>query len=89
MGFMREQVIERKADITARGTRASSSAQGTNVFSMLVQASEGEESKFKLDDSELVSTISTWSTYLLDLSLIQTSHRLAMYLLCFSRDTVS
>ena len=88
MGFMREQVIERKADITARGTGASSSAQGTNVFSMLVQASEDEESKFKLDDSELVSIISTWSTYLLDLSL-QNSHRLAMYLLCFSRDTVS
>ncbi|KJA21381.1 hypothetical protein HYPSUDRAFT_77809 [Hypholoma sublateritium FD-334 SS-4] len=57
MGFMRAQVIERKGDITARGTGASSAAQGTNVFSMLVQASEDEESKFKLDDSELIGNV--------------------------------
>lgn len=73
---MREQVIERKADITARRTGASSLTQGMNVFSMLVQESEDEESKFKLDDSELVRIVAMRSIYLLYLS-VRISHRLA------------
>ena len=50
---MQKQVAERKADIRSQGS--ADSAQDTNAFSMLVEASENEEGKFKLDDSELVS----------------------------------
>ena len=53
MNFMQKQVAERKADIRSQGS--ADSAQDTNAFSMLVEASENEEGKFKLDDSELVS----------------------------------
>ena len=46
--FMQTQVAEKKVDIHSQGTAA------LDVFSMLVEASENEEAKFKLDDSELV-----------------------------------
>ncbi len=48
---MRTQVAEKKVDIHSQGTAA------LDVFSMLVEASENEEAKFKLDDSELVCVI--------------------------------
>ena len=46
--FMQTQVAEKKVDIHSQGAAA------LDVFSMLVEASENEEAKFKLDDSELV-----------------------------------
>ena len=48
MAFVRTQIAERKADIKSGG------AAGTDVFSMLIEASEKEDAKLKLDDSELV-----------------------------------
>ncbi|KJA20056.1 hypothetical protein HYPSUDRAFT_68834 [Hypholoma sublateritium FD-334 SS-4] len=51
-GFMREQVAERKADIRARG-----SAEASDAFSMLVKASEDEEGKYRLDDTELIGNV--------------------------------
>lgn len=55
MAFMHEQVAERKADIRARGSDGA--VEDSNAFSMLVRASEEEEGKFKLDDSELVGRL--------------------------------
>lgn len=80
-GFMREQVAERKADIRA-GSSAGSGSE-TNAFSMLVKASEDEEGKFKLDDSELVSSV-LWHRS----SRLNQFVRLAMFMLCFSQVTV-
>ena len=48
LAFMQAQVAERKADIRARGSA------GRDAFSMLVEASEKEEEKYKMDDSEIV-----------------------------------
>jgi len=50
--FMQEQVVERKADVNAHG-----SAHASDAFSMLVEASENEEAKFKMDDSELIGNV--------------------------------
>lgn len=61
MDFMQKQVAERKADIRSQGS--TDSAQDTNAFFMLVEASENEEGKFKLDDSELVGI--SFTTFLL------------------------
>ena len=49
--FMKEQVVERKAYVNAGGV-----VQASDAFSMLVEASENEEAKYKMDDTELVST---------------------------------
>lgn len=51
--FMQKQVAERKDDIRSQGTAA------LGAFSMLVEASENEEAKYKLDDSELVRVMTT------------------------------
>ena len=51
---MREQVTERKSDARARDHGESGGK--SDAFSMLVEASENEEAKFQLDDSELAST---------------------------------
>lgn len=80
--FMREQVAERKADINARGSDRPVTEE-SNVFSMLVRASEEEEGKFKLDDSELVCRLC--SVYLTLLRLF----RLEMSISYFLRDMVS
>ena len=80
--FMHEQVAERKADINARGSDRPVTEE-SNVFSMLVRASEEEEGKFKLDDSELVCRLC--SVYLTLLRLF----RLEMFISCFLRDMVS
>ncbi|KJA21399.1 hypothetical protein HYPSUDRAFT_42040 [Hypholoma sublateritium FD-334 SS-4] len=55
MEFMQKQVADRKADIRSQG--CTDSAQDTNAFSMLVEASENEKGKFKLDDSELIGNV--------------------------------
>ena len=47
---MKEQVVERKAYVNAGGV-----VQASDAFSMLVEASENEEAKYKMDDTELVS----------------------------------
>lgn len=52
--FMQEQVTERKSD--ARARESGESIGKSDAFSMLVEASENEEAKFQLDDSELAST---------------------------------
>lgn len=54
MYFMQESVAERKADINGRGYGEFD--RDRDAFSMLVAASECEDEKLKLDDSELVST---------------------------------
>ncbi len=46
---MKEQVVERKAYVNAGGV-----GQASDAFSMLVEASENEEAKYKMDDTELV-----------------------------------
>lgn len=51
MEFMQEQVTERKADVNTGGA-----VHASDAFSMLVEASEHEEAKYRMDDSELVST---------------------------------
>lgn len=48
LAFMQTQVAERKTDIRARGSA------GHDAFSMLVKASENEEAKYRMDDSEIV-----------------------------------
>ena len=48
---MKEQVVERKAYVNAGGV-----VQASDAFSMLVEASENEEAKYKMDDTELVGT---------------------------------
>ncbi len=48
LAFMQAQVAERKADIRARGSAR------RDAFSMLVEASEKETEKYKMDDSEIV-----------------------------------
>ncbi|KJA21394.1 hypothetical protein HYPSUDRAFT_67739 [Hypholoma sublateritium FD-334 SS-4] len=49
--FMQAQVAERKVEIRSQGIAA------LDVFSMLVEASENEEAKYKLDDSELIGNV--------------------------------
>ncbi len=51
---MKEQVTERKSDARSRGHGESGGK--SDAFSMLVEASENEEAKFQLDDSELASS---------------------------------
>ena len=62
MKFMQESIVERKADIHVGGFGESD--RGLNAFSMLVGASESEDEKLKLADSELVSTaVCPWFNY--------------------------
>ncbi|KJA21395.1 hypothetical protein HYPSUDRAFT_42034 [Hypholoma sublateritium FD-334 SS-4] len=51
LAFMQTQVAERKADIRARGSA------GNDAFSMLVKASENEEVKYRMDDSEIIGNV--------------------------------
>ncbi|KAG6897035.1 hypothetical protein C0992_004508 [Termitomyces sp. T32_za158] len=55
MGFMRNQVAERRADISGQNSGV---AGGNDAFTLLVKANEDEEtSKLQLDDQELVRAI--------------------------------
>ncbi|KJA21380.1 hypothetical protein HYPSUDRAFT_67727 [Hypholoma sublateritium FD-334 SS-4] len=53
--FMQEQVTERKIDAGARGS--GESVGKSDAFSMLVEASENEEAKYQLNDSELIGNV--------------------------------
>ncbi|KAG6812865.1 hypothetical protein H0H92_015793 [Tricholoma furcatifolium] len=56
MGFMHDQVADRKADISGQ----SSAKEGkSDAFTLLVKANEDEASKYRLDDQELVSDLFT------------------------------
>jgi cytochrome P450 len=50
-----ERKVEMRAAIASGAIDDDENAYGRDIFSILVQASE-KESKFKLDDDELVST---------------------------------
>ncbi|KAJ6472539.1 cytochrome P450 [Mycena sanguinolenta] len=49
-GFMRAQIVERKADVAAGSARA-------DAFTMLVKANQDESTKYQLDDEELIGNI--------------------------------
>ncbi|KJA21393.1 hypothetical protein HYPSUDRAFT_42029 [Hypholoma sublateritium FD-334 SS-4] len=55
MKFMQESVADRKAGINARGSVELD--RDRDAFSMLVAASECEDDKLKLDDSELIGNV--------------------------------
>ncbi|THU93650.1 cytochrome P450 [Dendrothele bispora CBS 962.96] len=63
-GFMREQVAQRRAAYNSSQDSSSSNndnngtaTQGSDAFSLLVSANEDSESKYKLDDEELIGNV--------------------------------
>ncbi|KAK7463034.1 hypothetical protein VKT23_007617 [Stygiomarasmius scandens] len=54
-GFMRDQVAQRRA--AYQDNKSSSESESSDAFSLLVQANEDSESKYKLDDKELTGNV--------------------------------
>jgi hypothetical protein len=77
--FMKEQIELRKATISGVPSQGRHEPDGdikNNLLNLLVQASEDEEGKYKLDDEELVGiTVSFWESAVDDVVPIS---RLAM-----------
>lgn len=67
MEFMKSQVKERKAKIgsMAPSDRKAGAAE-TDAFTLLVEANENEEGKFKLNDRELVRCLVIFYFYFLE-----------------------
>lgn len=56
--FMKDQVKERKAEISSRASSdRNTGTTKTDAFTMLVEANEDEGGKFKLDDEELIGNV--------------------------------